>query len=159
MQLNEIQDNPGARKRMMRVGRGVGSGKGKTCGRGYKGQKSRTGVSIHGFEGGQMPIHRRLPKRGFKPINRTEYSTVNVDVLQAAIENNRIDATKPITVETLVAAGLVRSSNAVVKLLGNGEVTTKVTIEVHKATEAARKAIAASGGTLTELLAAPAAAE
>lgn len=159
MQLNEIQDNPGARKRMMRVGRGVGSGKGKTCGRGYKGQKSRTGVSIHGFEGGQMPIHRRLPKRGFKPINRMEYATVNVDVLQAAIENKRLDASKPINVEALVAAGLVRSNAGAVKLLGNGEVTTKVTIEVHKATESARKAIAASGGTLTELLAAPAAAE
>ena len=95
MQLNEIQDNPGARKRMMRVGRGVGSGKGKTCGRGYKGQKSRTGVSIHGFEGGQMPIHRRLPKRGFKPINRMEYATVNIDMLQDAVESNASTARSP----------------------------------------------------------------
>ncbi len=159
MQLNEIQDNPGARKRMMRVGRGVGSGKGKTCGRGYKGQKSRTGVSIHGFEGGQMPIHRRLPKRGFKPINRMEYATVNIDMLQDAVESKRIDGSKPITVEALVAAGMVRSSASAVKLLGNGELTSKLTIEVHKATGTARKAVEAAGGSLTELLAAPAAAE
>ena len=153
MQLNELQDNYGARKGRMRVGRGVGSGKGKTAGRGYKGQKSRTGVRIHGFEGGQMPIHRRLPKRGFKSLNRTEYAVVNIDALQYAIEEKRIDASKPITAETLAAAGLVRSNAPLVKLLGGGELKDKLTIEVHKATKTARAAVEKSGGKLTELLA------
>ena len=152
MQLNEIQDNPGARKGRMRIGRGVGSGKGKTGGRGYKGQKSRTGVRIHGFEGGQMPIHRRLPKRGFKSLNRLAYTGVNIDSLQFAIEDKRIDASKPITVEELINAGLVRPNAGAVKLLGNGELTVKVTIEVHKATKSAREAVKKAGGTLTELL-------
>jgi large subunit ribosomal protein L15 len=153
MQLNQLQDNPGARKGKIRVGRGVGSGKGKTGGRGYKGQKSRTGVRIHGFEGGQMPIHRRLPKRGFKSINRLSYTGVNLDSLQYAIDDKRIDASKPITVDELIAAGLVRSNAAAVKLLGSGELSAKVTIEVHKATKSAREAVKNAGGSLTELFA------
>ncbi len=153
MKLNELQDNDGARKPMMRVGRGVGSGKGKTCGRGYKGQKSRTGVRIHGFEGGQMPIHRRLPKRGFKSLNRMEYAEINLDVLQWAVENKRLDATQTIGIEQLIAAGLIRSNSSAVKLMGKGELTSKVTLEVHKATASARKAMEASGSKLTELFA------
>jgi large subunit ribosomal protein L15 len=154
MQLNELQDNPGARKRLMRVGRGVGSGKGKTCGRGYKGQKSRTGVRIHGFEGGQMPIHRRLPKRGFKSLNRVEYAQVNLDGLQWAVDNDRIDASKPVNAEVLASAGLIRPNAGAIKLLANGELKAALKIEVHKASKAARDAVQKAGGLVTELLAA-----
>src|SRR6202012_2946810 len=106
MKLNDLRDNPGARKKRMTVGRGIGSGKGKTCGRGVKGQKARTGVSIRGFEGGQMPVHRRLPKRGFNNIFASEYSEVNLDRLQKAIEDGRLDAKQPITSEILVESGV-----------------------------------------------------
>ena len=135
MELNQLADNQGARKSRIRVGRGVGSGKGKTCGRGVKGQTSRSGVAINGFEGGQMPIHRRLPKRGFTNIHRTTYSTVNVGDLQAFVDSKKLDASKPIAIADLVACGLVRRDIQGIKLLGNGELKAKLTIEVVKASE------------------------
>src|SRR5437763_7970271 len=123
MKLNEIADRPGAHKARMRIGRGIGSGKGKTGGRGVKGQKARTGVAVKGFEGGQMPLHRRLPKRGFTNIFRTEYATVNLDRLQAAVDAGKIDVNKPVNAEALVEAGVLRRVRDGVKLLGSGEIT------------------------------------
>ncbi|HRJ59606.1 MAG TPA: 50S ribosomal protein L15 [Azospirillaceae bacterium] len=147
--LNEIRDNPGARKNKMRVGRGIGSGKGKTAGRGVKGQTSRTGVSINGFEGGQMPLHRRLPKRGFNNIFAKEFSEVNLDRLQAAITAGRIDAAKEIDTAALVAAGLVgKVAKDGVRLLGRGELTAKVTISVAGATASAVAAVEKAGGSV-----------
>jgi large subunit ribosomal protein L15 len=121
MKLNELRDNAGATKNRMRVGRGIGSGKGKTAGRGVKGQKSRTGVSINGFEGGQMAIYRRLPKRGFNNIFRKEYVALNLDRIQSAVEAGKIEAGATVTAESLVAAGLVKSAKDGIRLLGNGE--------------------------------------
>ncbi|MFQ5958408.1 MAG: 50S ribosomal protein L15, partial [Alphaproteobacteria bacterium] len=122
MRLNELSDNPGARKPAKRLGRGIGSGKGKTSGRGHKGQKSRSGVAIKGFEGGQMPLYRRLPKRGFKNRFRKYFEVVNLDRLQAAIDDKKIEADKPVDREALVAAGLVRASRNGVRLLARGEI-------------------------------------
>ena len=151
MKLNEIRDNEGARKSRTRVGRGIGSGKGKTGGRGVKGQKSRTGVAIKGFEGGQMPIYRRLPKRGFNNKNfRTEYAVVNIGRLQKAIDNGKIDTKKPITAEVLQEAGLVTKLKAGVRLLAKGELTAKVTIEVARASGAAVEAVEKAGGKITQ---------
>ncbi|MDA8232546.1 MAG: 50S ribosomal protein L15 [Magnetospirillum sp.] len=147
--LNDLRDNAGARYKSKRVGRGIGSGKGKTCGKGVKGQTSRSGVSLHGFEGGQMPIYRRLPKRGFNNIFAKEYAEVNLGRLQAAIEAGRIDAGAPITGETLVAAGLVGKLRDGVRLLARGEIKTKVTIEVAGASKAAVAAVEKLGGTVT----------
>lgn len=149
MQLNEIADKEGARKNRIRVGRGMGSGKGKTCGRGVKGQKSRSGVSINGFEGGQMPIHRRLPKRGFKNHSRVEFAEVNLGDLQRAIASGKLDAKKDITREVLVAAGLVKPRDERIKLLGNGTLSVKVTIAVCKASKAAVAAVEKLGGSVT----------
>lgn len=149
MQLNEIADKEGARKNRIRVGRGMGSGKGKTCGRGVKGQKSRSGVSINGFEGGQMPIHRRLPKRGFKNHSRVEFAEVNLGDLQRAIASGKLDAKKDITREVLVAAGLVKPRDERIKLLGNGTLSVKVTISVCKASKAAVEAVEKLGGSVT----------
>jgi large subunit ribosomal protein L15 len=118
MKLNELSDNPGATKTRKRVGRGIGSGKGKTAGRGVKGQKSRTGVAIKGFEGGQMPLHRRLPKRGFNNIFRKDYAEVSLDRIAQAIEAGRLDAGQPINAETLKAAGVIRRAKAGVRILG-----------------------------------------
>lgn len=147
--LNELRDNPGARKKKMRVGRGIGSGKGKTAGRGVKGQTSRTGVSINGFEGGQMPLHRRLPKRGFNNIFAKEFSEVNLDRLQAAITAGRIDAAKEIDTAALVAAGLVgKVAKDGVRLLGRGELTAKVTIAVAGASASAVAAVEKAGGSV-----------
>lgn len=147
--LNELRDNPGARKNKMRVGRGIGSGKGKTAGRGVKGQTSRTGVSINGFEGGQMPLHRRLPKRGFNNIFAKEFSEVNLDRLQAAITAGRIDAAKEIDTAALVAAGLVgKVAKDGVRLLGRGELTAKVTIAVAGASASAVAAVEKAGGSV-----------
>jgi large subunit ribosomal protein L15 len=148
MQLNELKDNDGATKNRKRVGRGIGSTKGKTCGRGVKGQKSRTGVSINGFEGGQMPIYRRLPKRGFKNYNRVEFATVNLAELQRALDAKKLDAKKTITREALQAAGVLRTSDTRVKLLSNGELKTKLTIEVCKASKAAIAAVEKAGGSV-----------
>jgi large subunit ribosomal protein L15 len=152
--LNEIADNAGATKWRMRVGRGPGSGKGKTAGRGVKGQKARSGVSIAGFEGGQMPLHMRLPKRGFNSLNRKSYAEVNLWRLAQAIESGKLDASKPIDGEVLVKAGVVRRVKDGVRLLGKGELTTKIVLSVHSASASARKAIEAAGGTLTTQVAA-----
>jgi len=149
MKLNELRDNPGARPKSKRLGRGIGSGKGKTSGKGVKGQKARAGVSLNGFEGGQMPIYRRLPKRGFNNIFRKEYAPVNLGVLEAAIVAGRIDAGAPITEATLAAAGLVRGRLDGVRLLGSGELTRAITITVSGASASARAAVEKAGGTIT----------
>lgn len=151
MKLNELRDNPGATKQRMRVGRGIGSGKGKTAGRGVKGQKSRTGVSINGFEGGQMAIYRRLPKRGFNNIFRKDFVTVNLDRLQAAVDAGKIDAAQTVTAEALVAAGVVRRAKDGIRLLGTGELTSKLTIEVAGASKSAVAAVEKAGGSITVL--------
>ncbi len=147
--LNELRDNDGAHYKAKRLGRGIGSGKGKTSGKGVKGQTSRTGVSLHGFEGGQMPIYRRLPKRGFVNIFRKDYAEVNLGRLQTAIEAGRIDAGQAITAAALVAAGVIGSALDGVRLLARGELKTKVTIEVAGASKAAIAAVEALGGTVT----------
>ena len=149
MKLNEIKDNEGARKARIRVGRGIGSGKGKTGGRGVKGQKSRSGVSIHGFEGGQMPLHMRLPKRGFNKPNRVEYSEVNTGGLQRAVDAGRIDAGATLDAAALVAAGIVTHPRDGVRLLGKGAITVALNLTVAGASAAAKAAVEAAGGTVT----------
>jgi large subunit ribosomal protein L15 len=151
MKLNEIRDNPGARRPKMRISRGIGSGKGKTGGRGGKGQTARTGVSINGFEGGQMPLYRRLPKRGFTNIFAKKFAEVNLDRLQQAIDAGKIDPNKPIKGESLVQAGLVRRILDGVRLLGKGEIKSKVSLEVTGATKSAIAAIEKAGGTVQVL--------
>lgn len=147
MKLNELSDNPGARKSRTRVGRGIGSGKGKTGGRGVKGQKSRSGVSIKGFEGGQMPIYRRMPKRGFTNLFRKEFAVVNLGRLQQAIDDKRLDAKKTIDTAALMSAGLVgRRVGDGVRLLANGELKTKITIDLAGASKAAVDAVEKAGG-------------
>ena len=158
MKLNELSDNPGATKKRMRVGRGPGSGKGKTGGRGIKGQKSRSGVAINGFEGGQMPIYRRLPKRGFSKPNRKEWTVVNLGLIQKFIEAGKLDAAQPITEEALVASGLLRRKRDGVRVLAKGEIATKVELVVSGASQPAIAAVEAAGGKLTVTAAAPAAA-
>jgi large subunit ribosomal protein L15 len=148
MRLNELADNEGATKKRMRVGRGVGSGKGKTAGRGVKGQKSRSGVSIAGFEGGQMPLHMRLPKRGFNKLNRARYAEVNLGRVQKAIEAGKIAAGALLTEDALVAAGLVRRKKDGVRLLAQGALTTKVSFEVTGASAAAVAAVEKAGGSV-----------
>jgi large subunit ribosomal protein L15 len=150
MQLNELRDNPGAHRRSKRLGRGIGSGKGKTSGKGVKGQKARTGVALNGFEGGQMPIYRRLPKRGFFNPFRKVYAPVNLGTLEAAIAAGRIDSGQPITEDGLRAAGLVRGRRiAGVRLLAKGEITRAVTITVAGASAAAIEAVRKAGGSVT----------
>ena len=146
MKLNESRDNEGARKGRMRICRGIGSGKGKTGGRGGKGQTARTGVAINGFEGGQMPIYRRLPKRGFNNIFANKYAEINLGRLQAAIDKGVVDASKEINAEVLVAAGVLKQSYDGIRLLGNGELTAKVTVKVAGSTEAAKAAVEKVGG-------------
>lgn len=146
MKLNEIRDNDGARTGRMRICRGIGSGKGKTGGRGGKGQTARTGVAINGFEGGQMPIYRRLPKRGFNNIFAGKFAEVNLGRLQAAIDKGVIDASKEINADVLVAAGVLKQSYDGVRLLGNGELTARVTIKVAGSTQAAKAAVEKAGG-------------
>jgi large subunit ribosomal protein L15 len=150
--LNEIADNEGAAKKRMRVGRGPGSGKGKTAGRGVKGQKARSGVAIAGFEGGQMPLHMRLPKRGFNNIFRKDYAEVNLWRIAQAIEAGKLDGKKPIDTDALIAAGVVRRAKDGVRLLGQGELKGKLTISVHSASASARKAVEAAGGKLTTVV-------
>jgi large subunit ribosomal protein L15 len=147
--LNEIADNPGSAKKLMRVGRGVGSGKGKTGGRGVKGQKSRRGVSINGFEGGQMPVHMRAPKRGFNKLNRARYAEVNLYRLQKAIDAGALDARKDIDEAALVAAGLVRRVRDGVRLLAQGAIKAKVKVIVTGASAAAVAAVEKAGGSVT----------
>ena len=146
MKLNEIADNAGARKRRMRVGRGIGSGKGKTAGRGVKGQKSRTGVSIKGFEGGQMPLHRRLPKRGFRPPHQKSWQIVNLGSLQKAIDEKKLDAGQTIDAAAMVAAGLFKNPSDGVRLLGKGEIKTKIEVKVAGASASAIAAVEKAGG-------------
>ncbi|MBV8616604.1 MAG: 50S ribosomal protein L15 [Acetobacteraceae bacterium] len=158
MKLNELRDNPGARRKSKRLGRGIGSGKGKTSGKGVKGQLARTGVAINGFEGGQLPIYRRLPKRGFHNPFRKVYAPVNLGALEAAIAAGRLDAGQPITEDTLRAAGLVRGKKvAGVRLLGKGEITRAVTITVSGASASAAEAVRRAGGSVTTTVAAEAA--
>jgi large subunit ribosomal protein L15 len=149
MKLNEIKDNAGARQDRLRVGRGIGSGVGKTAGRGQKGQKSRSGVSIKGFEGGQMPLHMRLPKRGFNKPNRSEWSEVNLGALQRAVDAGRLDASKPVDMEALQAAGLVNQPRDGVRLLGKGELKVKLDLHVAGASKSALEAVRKLGGTVT----------
>jgi large subunit ribosomal protein L15 len=146
MKLNEIADNAGARKARMRVGRGIGSGKGKTSGRGVKGQKSRTGVAIKGFEGGQMPLYRRIPKRGFLPPHQKAWVVVNLGTLQKAIDEKKLDAAKPIDAAAMQAAGLFKKAHDGVRLLGKGEITTRIEVKVAGASASAIAAVEKAGG-------------
>ncbi|WP_022721893.1 50S ribosomal protein L15 [Rhodopseudomonas sp. B29] len=148
MKLSEISDNAGSRKKRMRIGRGIGSGKGKTGGRGGKGQTARSGVRIKGFEGGQMPLHRRLPKRGFNNIFALDFAEINLDRLQDAITAKKLDAGKTIDAAALVEAGVLRRSLDGVRLLGRGELKAKVNIEVHGATKSAIEAVEKAGGSV-----------
>ena len=146
MKLNELRDNQGARKSKMRVGRGIGSGKGKTAGRGQKGQKSREGVSIAGFEGGQMPLHMRLPKRGFNNIFRKDFAEVNLGAIQLAVDAGKIEANATLDHDALKAAGLARGGKDGVRLLGKGELTTILSFTVNGASKGAIEAVEKAGG-------------
>ncbi|MCJ7871648.1 50S ribosomal protein L15 [Marinovum sp. 2_MG-2023] len=155
MKLNELHDNPGATKRRKRVGRGPGSGMGKTAGRGIKGQKSRSGVAIKGYEGGQMPLYQRLPKRGFNKPNRKAYAVINLGLIQKFVDAGKLDAAS-ITEDSLVASGALRRKLDGVRVLAKGELTTKATISVTGASKAAIDAVAKAGGSLTVTAAAAA---
>ena len=156
MKLNELRDNAGSRLKSKRLGRGIGSGKGKTSGKGVKGQKAREGVSLNGFEGGQLPIYRRLPKRGFTNIFRKEYAPVNLGSIAKAIEAGRIDAAQPITEDVLRGAGLARTGKvAGIRLLASGELTLAVHVTVSGASAAAIAAVEAAGGSVTTTVAKP----
>lgn len=146
MKLNDIRDNAGARKGRMRVGRGIGSGKGKTAGRGQKGAKARSGVSINGFEGGQMPLHMRLPKRGFNNIFAKDYAIVNLGMVQKAIDAGKLDAKAVVDHAALKAAGLARGGKDGVRLLAKGELKTKVSFNVAGASAGAKAAVEKAGG-------------
>jgi len=155
--LNEIAPRPGSTKNRMRIGRGPGSGKGKTGGRGVKGQKARTGVAINGFEGGQMPLHMRMPKRGFNKPNAKEFAEVNLWRLEQAIAVGKLDAAQPIDAAALIKAGVLRRAKDGVRLLGKGEITSRIDITVYAATASARAAVEKAGGSVTTTK--PAAAE
>ncbi|MBZ8134590.1 50S ribosomal protein L15 [Afifella sp. IM 167] len=148
MKLNELSDNPGSGKARKRPGRGIGSGLGKTGGRGVKGQTSRSGVAIKGFEGGQMPLHRRLPKRGFTNIFRKDYTTVNLGRLQQAVDAGKLDAKKTVDAAALKEAGVIRRTKDGVRLLGGGELTAKLTIDVAGASRSAIEAVEKAGGSV-----------
>jgi len=148
MKLSDIADNAGSRKKRMRVGRGIGSGKGKTAGRGGKGQTARSGVRIKGFEGGQMPIHRRLPKRGFNNIFRVEFAEINLDRIQQAVDSKLIDVKETVNAESLVKSGVIRRAKAGVRLLGRGELKSKLTVEAHGASKPAIAAVEKAGGSV-----------
>jgi len=156
MRLNQLADNKGATKNRMRVGRGIGSGKGKTSGAGQKGQKSRSGVAIKGFEGGQMPIHRRLPKRGFNNIFRKNFAVANLGRVQEAIDAKKLNAKETITIAMLQEAGVVGKVVDGVRLLAKGELKTKVSFEVSGASKSAVEAVEKAGGTVTLIEAKPA---
>lgn len=147
-QLNQISDNEGAKHRRLRVGRGIGSGKGKTCGRGVKGQKSRSGVAIKGFEGGQMPLHRRLPKRGFVSRNKKDYAIINVGQLQAAIDNQKLKAGATINYSSLLEAGLIKKSKHGLRILAAGEISKKLAIIADGISAVAKQKIEAAGGSV-----------
>lgn len=156
MKLNELSDNPGAAKKRMRVGRGPGSGKGKMGGRGIKGQKSRSGVAIKGYEGGQMPLYQRLPKRGFNKPNRKSFAVVNLGLIQKFIDAKKLDAGKAIDSDALVASGLVRRSLDGIRVLAKGDITSKIDLHVAGASKSAVEAVEKAGGSVT--VTAPAAA-
>ena len=149
MKLNELSDNPGAAKKQKRVARGPGSGKGKTAGRGIKGQKSRSGVAIGGYEGGQMPLYRRLPKRGFTKPNRKEYAVVNLGLIQKFVDLGKLDVANTITEDMLIDAGLTATKRDGIRILAKGVITAKVMLDVTGASASAIEAVAAAGGTLT----------
>ena len=149
MRLNELKDNPGSRKLRVRVGRGIGSGMGKQAGRGGKGQTARSGVRLGGFEGGQMPLHRRLPKRGFNKRDRKVFNEINLGRLQAAVDANLIDAGKPVDAAALLAAGVIRRALDGVRLLGDGELKAKLALTVNHATAKAKAAVEQAGGSIT----------
>jgi large subunit ribosomal protein L15 len=151
MKLTDLKDRPGARKLRRRVGRGIGSGKGKTAGRGGKGQTARTGVAIRGFEGGQMPLHRRLPKRGFNNIFRKEFNEVNLGRVQQAIDAGKLDPAATIDVEALIKAGVLRRARSGIRLLGAGEIKAKVAFTVAGASKSAVAAVEKAGGSVTVL--------
>jgi len=155
MKLNELRDNPGARLKFRRLGRGIGSGKGKTSGTGVKGQKAREGVALNGFEGGQLPIYRRLPKRGFTNLFRKSYAPVNIGTLDAAIESGRIDGSQMITEAMLIAAGLGNDHLDGVRLLGVGEIKRAINITVSGASATAKAAVEAAGGSVTTTVVRP----
>ena len=148
MKLNELKDNRGARQSRVRVGRGIGSGLGKTAGRGQKGAKARSGVSINGFEGGQMPLHMRLPKRGFNNIFAKDYAEVNIGAVQKAIDAGKLDIKGTLDHDALKAAGLARGGKDGVRLLGKGELTSKVSFKVAGASKGAREAVEKLGGSV-----------
>ncbi|CAN5214613.1 50S ribosomal protein L15 [soil metagenome] len=148
MKLNELADNSGSTKKRMRVGRGIGSGKGKTSGRGVKGQKARTGVNIKGFEGGQMPLHRRLPKRGFANIFAKDFNEVGLGRVQEAIDAGKLDAKAPVTADALKAAGVIRRAKAGVRLLANGELKAKIDFDIAGASKSAIAAVEKAGGSV-----------
>ncbi len=149
MKLHELRDNPGASKKRKRIGRGPGSGTGKTGGRGIKGQKSRSGVAINGYEGGQMPLYQRLPKRGFNKPNRKRFAVVNLGLIQKFIDGGKIDAGQPITEDMLVASGLVRRKLDGIRVLAKGDISAKVTLNVTGASKSAVDAVEKAGGSLT----------
>ncbi len=149
MKLHELHDNEGASRKKKRIGRGPGSGKGKTGGRGIKGQKSRSGVAINGYEGGQMPLYQRLPKRGFNNPNRKSYAIVNLNLIEKFIDAGKLDAKAEITEDTLVASGLVRRKRDGVRILAKGELKSKIKLNVTGASKAAIDAVAKAGGSLT----------
>jgi large subunit ribosomal protein L15 len=151
MKLNEIADNPGAKRAPKRVGRGIGSGLGKTAGRGGKGQTARKGGAKAGFEGGQMPIYRRLPKRGFNKPNAVEYNEVNLSRVQAAVDAKKLDTSAPVTSAVLLAAGVISAPKGGVRLLGKGEITSKLNFEVYHATAGAVAAVEKAGGSVKML--------
>jgi large subunit ribosomal protein L15 len=148
MKLSDIADNAGSRKKRMRVGRGIGSGKGKQAGRGGKGQTARSGVRIKGFEGGQMPMHRRLPKRGFNNVFRIEFAEINLDRIQQAVDSKLIDVKETVNAESLVKSGVVRRAKGGIRLLGRGELKAKLNIEVHGASKSAVAAVEKAGGSV-----------
>jgi len=148
MKLSDIADNAGSRKKRMRVGRGIGSGKGKQAGRGGKGQTARSGVRIKGFEGGQMPLHRRLPKRGFNNIFRIEFAEINLDRIQQAVDSKLIDVKETVNADSLVKSGVVRRAKGGIRLLGRGELKAKLNIEVHGASKSAIAAVEKAGGSV-----------
>ncbi len=156
MKLNELSDNQGAHKARKRIGRGIGSGTGKTSGAGHKGQKARSGVAIKGFEGGQMPLHRRLPKRGFNNIFAKTYKVVNLGRLQGAIDAGRLDAKKPVDAAALREAGVVKTARDGIRLLAKGELKAKIDITVAGASKAAVEAVEKAGGSVTVVVKAPA---
>ncbi|MGJ8545803.1 MAG: 50S ribosomal protein L15 [Sulfitobacter sp.] len=149
MKLHELSDNPGATKKRMRVARGPGSGKGKMGGRGIKGQKSRSGVSINGYEGGQMPLYQRLPKRGFNKPNRKEFAVVNLGLIQKFVDAGKIDAKNAINEDVLVASGLIRRKRDGIRVLAKGDITSKLDLQVTGASKSAVEAVEKAGGKLT----------